>query len=44
MGQDVEPRNKFRHLWLICQLIFDKGGKNVKWETVFSVSGAGQTG
>ena len=26
------------------QLIFDKGGKNIKWETVFLASGAGKTG
>ena len=26
------------------QLIFDKGGKNIKWEKVSSASGAGKTG
>jgi len=26
------------------QLIFDKGGKNIKWEKVFSASGSGKTG
>ena len=26
------------------QLIFDKGGKNIKWEKVSSASGAGQVG
>ena len=26
------------------QLIFSKGGQNIKWEIVFSASGAGKTG
>jgi len=26
------------------QLIFDKGGKNIKWGKVFSAIGAGKTG
>jgi len=26
------------------QLIFDKGGKNIKWEKVFSASGTGKSG
>ena len=26
------------------QLIFDKGGKNIKWEKVFSACGAGKMG
>ena len=26
------------------QLIFDKGGKNIKWEKDFSITGAGKTG
>ena len=26
------------------QIIFDKGGRNIKWEKVFSASGAGKTG
>ena len=29
MEQNREPRNKYRHLG---QLIFDQGGKNIKWE------------
>ena len=29
MFRNGEPRNKPRHL---NQLIFDKGGKNIKWE------------
>ena len=35
MEQKREPRNKPRHL---CQLIFDKGGKNIKWgkDSLFS--------
>ena len=26
------------------QLIFSKGGKNIKWEKVFSANGSGKTG
>ena len=29
------------HLHTYSQLIFDKGGRNIKWEKVFSVSGSG---
>jgi len=36
MEQNREPRNKPN------QLIFDKGGKNIKWEKVFSATDAGK--
>ena len=39
MEQKREPRNKTKH----GQLIFDKGGKNTKWEKV-STSGARKMG
>ena len=35
-----EPRNKAK-LDNCDQLIFNKGGKNIKWEKVSSASGAG---
>ena len=44
MEQDRKPRNKPTQL---CQLIYNKGGKNSQWKkkkTVSSISGAGKTG
>ena len=41
MEQDRKPRDKPTHL---CQLIYDKGGKDIQWRKVSSVSGAGKTG
>ena len=41
MEQDRKPRDKPTHL---CQLIYDKGGKDIQWRKVSSISGAGKTG
>ena len=42
VGQNREPRHKLTHL---CQLIFDKGGKNIQWRiTASSASGVGKAG
>ena len=38
MEQKRETRNNPRHLWSI------KGGKNIKWEKVSSISDAGKAG
>ena len=41
MEQDREPEIN-PHTY--GQLIFDKGGKNIKWEKVSSTNGAGKVG
>ena len=38
----VENQEMNSQLW--GQLIFDKAGKNIQWNTVSSASGAGKTG
>ena len=37
-------KNKTKNPDTYGQLIFDKEGKNIKWEKVFPVSGARKTG
>ena len=41
MEQDRKPRDK---PMLLGQLIYDKGGKDIHWRRVSSISGAGKTG
>ena len=43
MEQNIEPRNK-PYTDTYGQLIFNKEGKNIKWEKVSSATRAGKTG
>ena len=41
-GQNRESRKK--HTSMYCQLMYDKGTKNIQWETMVSINGNGKTG